>query len=1355
MSDDTSLAIADKSAAPPTGGEGYSLEPTSELGSLIRTKDWSRTPIGPPERWSPTLKTVVDFLIVNRFPLLLWWGPQYVSIYNDAYRPILGTKHPSALGQPFREVWTEIEHVVRPLIDAPFNGGPATWMDDILLEVRRHGFTEETHFTIAYSPVPDETAPRGIGGVLATVHEITDKIVGERRITVLRDLGVRAGEARTAESACTIAARALEPHTKDIPFALLYLLDAGGVEARLAASSGVDANSAGAMQLVGVGGTRDVWRFSHVAETKVAAVIEGLTAAMPCVPPGPWSDPPEKAVVLPIKSSLPNQLAGFLVAGVSPRLRLDDQYCGFLDLVGAQIAASITTAQAYEQERKRAEALAEIDRAKTVFFSNVSHEFRTPLSLIIGPLSDAQKRKEGLNVEQLDLVHRNSLRLLKLVNSLLDFSRIEAGRGQATYSATDLAPLTAELASNYASACERAGLALNVECPALPAAVYVDRDMWEKIVLNLLSNAFKFTFEGGITIGLRQVDGTARLTVSDTGVGIPAAEVPLLFERFHRIEGQRSRTHEGSGIGLALVQELVKLHGGSIAVESTVNQGTTFTVSVPLGNAHLPSSRLVAPPTLPSTSVGAEAFVQEALRWLPDTADLSSEVIDDVADGELSAPLGVDGGVLVADDNADMRLYIRRLLGQGCEVRTVADGEAALKQIRERRPSLVLADVMMPRMDGFQLLEAIRADKNMQDLPVILLSARAGEESRVEGLQAGATDYLVKPFSARELIARVSANLELARVRKEATAALRESEGRFRALVTASSTVVYRMSPDWTKMLYLLGQDFIPDTNNPSSSWLETYIFANDRPFVLEAINEAIGGKRLFELEHRVRRVDGSVGWTLSRAIPLLDSNGEIVEWFGAATDVTERKRAEEEVLALAARSDQQRRLYETVLSNTPDLVYVFNRNHQFIYANNALLAMWGKTWIQAIGKTCLELGYEPWHADMHNREIDAVVATKKPIRGEVPFSGTQGRRTYDYIFVPVFGPDGEVEAVAGTTRDVTDRKKQEVALQHRTAQFATLLNQAPLGVYLVDADFRIREVNPIAAKVLGVIPNLIGRDFAEVIAILWPKEYAEDLVRVFRHTLETGEPFFMPERVEQRRDSGRVEVYEWQAHRIPQPDGRFGVVCYFRDISNQVSTRERLTLLVNELNHRVKNTLATIQSVARQSLRNAPNLLEGQKVFDARIVALSKAHDILTREHWEGASLRKIVSESLAPHASNGSQHRLRFGGPEIRLRPKAALALSMALHELATNAVKYGAFSNANGTVEVDWSVGEDGQFALRWMEEGGPPVSSPDKRGFGSRLIEQGLSQDLGGAVTLAFPSSGVVCSIHAPLIEVGGR
>jgi hypothetical protein len=228
-----------------------------DLSTLIFGKDWSTTSIGPPEQWSPTLKMMIYLLLANRFPLLLWWGPEYVSIYNDAYRPILGTKHPKAVGEPFREVWPEIEHVLSPLIDAPFNGGPATWMDDILLEINRYGFTEESHFTIAYSPVPDETAPRGIGGVLATVHETTEKIVGERRIVALRDLGARIGEGRTADEACALAALALGGHDKDIPFALIYLLDSSGDRARLAAATGVREGEPAAVSTIGLGSSRD------------------------------------------------------------------------------------------------------------------------------------------------------------------------------------------------------------------------------------------------------------------------------------------------------------------------------------------------------------------------------------------------------------------------------------------------------------------------------------------------------------------------------------------------------------------------------------------------------------------------------------------------------------------------------------------------------------------------------------------------------------------------------------------------------------------------------------------------------------------------------------------------------------------------------------------------------------------------------------------------------------------------------------------------------------------------------------------------------------------------------------------
>lgn len=430
--------------------------------------------------------------------------------------------------------------------------------------------------------------------------------------------------------------------------------------------------------------------------------------------------------------------------------------------------------RALEAERRRAEALAEIDRAKTQFFSNVSHEFRTPLNLILGPITDALETGNGLVGAPLELAYRNSLRLLRLVNSLLDFSRIEAGRAQAVYAPTDLTQLTAELASNFRSACDRAGLTLGVDCRLLSAPVHVDRDMWEKIVLNLLSNAFKFTFDGGIEIALEEEEGGAVLTVRDTGVGIPEGEINRLFERFYRIEGQRSRTHEGSGIGLALVAGLVKLHGGAIAVASTVGRGTVFTVRIPFGTAHLAPDRIEVRPAAPTTSTGAEAFVQEALRWPPGESDSESSTLDEAEEIDAFFAARAGGQVLLADDNADMRDYVRRLLGGRCEVRTVGDGSAALREMHERRPDLVLADVMMPEMDGFELLRQIRGDPALRDIPVVLLSARAGEESRIEGLAAGANDYLVKPFAARELIARVGANLELARVRAEGTVALRE-----------------------------------------------------------------------------------------------------------------------------------------------------------------------------------------------------------------------------------------------------------------------------------------------------------------------------------------------------------------------------------------------------------------------------------------------------------------------------------------------------------------------------------------------------------------------------------------------------
>lgn len=558
---------------------------------------------------------------------------------------------------------------------------------------------------------------------------------------------------------------------------------------------------------------------------------------------------------------------------------------------------------AREEERQRAEALAELDRAKTLFFSNISHEFRTPLTLSLAPLQDALSDRthplDPIHRERLELVHRNSLRLLKLVNTLLDFSRIEAGRMEAVYEPTDLATFTAELASVFRSAIERAGLQLMVDCLPLPELVYVDREMWEKIVLNLLSNAFKFTFKGEITVSLKtesrierqaptsNIDNltsdpqtlTAELDLSisdlqrsssgleiptskletstseletssseletpplepqattsnlhvilqihDTGTGIAPEHLPHLFERFYQVRGTQARTHEGSGIGLALVHELVRLQGGTIKVSSTVGEGTCFTIALPFGTDHLPQERIHTDRTQTSTAIDATCYVEEAERWLPadldppqpplkrgeSTAKVSLvSSVSGAERGDLGGSLESQADiilrsskVLIVDDNADMREYLTRILSEYVQVEAVADGATALAAAQVQVPDLILSDVMMPGLDGFELLEALRADPCTREIPIILLSARAGEEAIVEGLEAGADDYLIKPFSAQELVSRVTTHLQMAQLRGEALQqerTMNRQKDEFISVVSHELNTPLVSILGWTRML--------------------------------------------------------------------------------------------------------------------------------------------------------------------------------------------------------------------------------------------------------------------------------------------------------------------------------------------------------------------------------------------------------------------------------------------------------------------------------------------------------------------------------------------------------------------------
>jgi PAS domain S-box-containing protein len=773
--------VARAADAEPGRGEARLFAADEEVGRDLASVDWAATPLGAPESWPQSLQTAVDILLSTRFPMWMAWGPQLTFFCNAAYRrDTLGRKYPWALGRPASEVWEEIWDDIGPRIDTVLATGKATWDEGLLLFLERSGYPEESYHTFSYSPLRDDDG--AVVGMLCVVREDTERVIGERRMATLRDLGSDPSAVRSEQETLEFAGRQLDRNREDLPFTLTYLFGDDGVSAWLAASTGIAAGHPAAPAALTPGDPDPAW--SVAAPLRGEPAVQDLDGArFPGLPTGAWHEPPVRVLLAPLgqQGGAP---FGFLVAALNRYRPLDEGYRAFAGLVAGHLAAGIASARSYQDQQQRAEALAELDRAKTTFFSNISHEFRTPLTLIMGPAQELQRLLADADPavrEELDAISRNGLRLGRLVNTLLDFSRIEAGRMQASYEPTDIAQVTAELASVFRSAVDRADLGFEVDCPPLPEPVYLDRGMWEKVLLNLLSNALKFTFDGAIHVSVRADGGQAVVTVADTGIGVPEQEMPRLFERFHRIENARSRSNEGSGIGLALVQELVQLHGGTITASSTEGKGTTFTIRLPFGPAHLPADALVAVGHAATVSATADPFIQEALRWLPGTIQDDDDATDTSLTEEI-APGGearaatqaaragstrvLPARVLVADDNADMREYLARLLRTaGYHVTMVTDGLAALAAIRVGLPDLVISDVMMPRLDGLGLVAAVRADARTAGVPVLLLSARAGQEASVEGLHAGADDYLVKPFSAVELLARVRSNLEMARFR--------------------------------------------------------------------------------------------------------------------------------------------------------------------------------------------------------------------------------------------------------------------------------------------------------------------------------------------------------------------------------------------------------------------------------------------------------------------------------------------------------------------------------------------------------------------------------------------------------------
>ncbi|WP_250563320.1 SpoIIE family protein phosphatase [Sphaerisporangium fuscum] len=910
---------------------------TSEMARRMRGHPWPRTPMGDPSTWPTSLRTACRICLTSRFPMIVWWGPELRFLYNDAYLPLLGSKHP-ALAKRGDEVWTEIWHTIGPMLESVMASGEATWSEDLLLATNRHGYWEETYWTYSYSPLHDDDG--AVRGVFTAVSETTERVIGERRLAVLQDLGAQAGRARTVTEACELVADVLERSGQDVPFAAIYLRHPENGEPVLAATS-----PRGATVAPRPGGPGD-WPVRQVLLAEEPVTMTDVAERFGELPSGGWRTPPTQAMVLPLAGETGGRTVGAIVLAAGAGRVLDEAYESFLSLVARQTAALVNAAVAYQLQQRRAEELTELDRAKTAFFSNISHEFRTPLTLIMGPVQELRGALAGADErvrEDLEVVHRNGLRLGKLVNTLLDFSRIEAGRMQARYEPVDLSAATTELASVFRSAVDKAGLAFEVDCPPLPEPVHLDRGMWEKVVLNLLSNALKFTFDGSIRVAAHAEESHAVVTVADTGIGVAKDELPRLFERFHRIESARSRSNEGSGIGLALVRELIGLHGGTITADSVEGEGTTFTIRLPFGREHLPDDALVPAVGTEAVSATAAPFVEEALRWLPgDDTEAPRWAAAETFGGDVTGSPRPAAGeaaparVLIADDNADMRDYLTRLLGPHYEITVVTDGQAALEAVRAGAPDLLVSDVMMPRLDGLQLVAALRADPRTAGVPVLLLSARAGQEASIEGLDAGADDYLVKPFSAAELLARVRANVELARMRSRharwRTAIMESLQEAF--FVTDETGAVIEINAAFTDILGY-GPEGLPYTplhpwwpheaEDPQAHRMVAALFA-------QLVTEGRGSGML-PLTHR----DGHRVWVAVTFNDVADPETGLRRMVGTLRDVTAehyRVQRETALAALSMRVSQADSLRDALSGALEELRGVW-------HARRVLAAVW------------------------------------------------------------------------------------------------------------------------------------------------------------------------------------------------------------------------------------------------------------------------------------------------------------------------------------------------------------------------------------------------------------------------------
>lgn len=981
---------------------------------LIRSIDWSKTSVGAQNTWPQSLRSALSICVNSNFPIAIYWGPDLVLLYNEAWSAIPGNKHPWAFGKTALEVWPDIWAAIEPQFEKAFKGTPGG-SKDALLPMQRHGYTEECYFDFTFTPIYGDLGK--VEGIFNAVIETTYRVISERRSQIIKHLTLSLRGLTSTEEVFEKAVIVLDRAKEDIPFFFVYENSLEGAFVLKAKSSNTDT-----LPL-------QEWPVMDLLKNGTTKVIENLKEFLLPPPHKHWPETPTEALIVPVKTN-EGSVSGFIVGGISARRKVDKEYQTFYESLANTISGEINTLHSLSKERERVESLTQLDKAKTTFFSNISHEFRTPLTLMLSPLEEVLQEADNLlplQRENLETSLRNSRRLQKLVNTLLDFSRIEAGKMEADFEEVDIVTLTRDLTSSFRSAIESSGLLYNVSFENIKSKIFVDIDMWEKIVLNLISNAFKYTETGAINIWLYEEDNTLIFKVSDTGIGITGDNVKKIFDRFYRVNTPGGRSQEGTGIGLALVKELVNLHNGEIVVESRVGEGSTFFVKIPATKKNSPTKLKVRE----SNRQTRRTFLEEVSKWSINSTSINTS---NTFQRDAHKPK-----IVVADDNLDMRDYIIRLLTESFQVYAVSDGEQAFSIAQEVLPDLVLSDVMMPRLNGFELLEKLRSNVATRNIPFIFLSARAGEEAKVEGIQAGADDYLVKPFSAKELIARVSNQIFINSTR-------RKTEKEFFNLFNQSPAHIHVFK----------GADHVVEYFHP----LGKKVIGRDITGlkIREALPE-VSGQGYFEMLDDVFQNGRTITLPESKA-SLQDENGHLIEryfhityhpWRGLdgniqgvlqfSLDMTDQ------VTAILKIKESEERF--RVLSNSiPQFVWIADVSGQVEYMSDQ--------WEKYAGTSPAD-GQKLFASLIHPDDIDEVrlrwensMKTKAPWTAEFRLKNvlTGAYRWFIGHTVPLLDENGEVLKWIGSSSDIHTQKTLTVELERIVAERTfelTKLNDALL----------------------------------------------------------------------------------------------------------------------------------------------------------------------------------------------------------------------------------------------------------------------------------------------------------------------